>query len=91
VVELGQRYPDWGARKLQVLSGAGGSGVAASTIHRILLREVLVRLGGIGMKRRCNGSSGAQPISFGKWILKVPREGRAGGSVVTAGPITAAI
>jgi len=42
VVQLRLRYPDWGARKLQVLLGAGGIQLPASTIHRILLRRQLV-------------------------------------------------
>ncbi len=43
VVELRQRYPDWGARKLQVLLARSGVELPASTIHRILLRRGLVR------------------------------------------------
>jgi transposase InsO family protein len=43
VVELRQRYPDWGARKLQVLLAQAGVRLPASTIHRILLRHGLVR------------------------------------------------
>ena len=42
--ELPQRYPDWGARKLQVLLAQAGVVLPASTIHRILLRRGLVRL-----------------------------------------------
>jgi transposase InsO family protein len=42
VIELRLRYPDWGARKLRVLLGAGGIELPASTIHRILLRHQLV-------------------------------------------------
>src|SRR5216684_4261852 len=43
VVELRQRYPDWGARKLQVLLAQTGVALPVSTIHRILLRRGLVR------------------------------------------------
>src|SRR5580692_11636835 len=43
VVELRQRYPDWGARKLQVMLARSGVELPASTIHRILLRRGLVR------------------------------------------------
>jgi transposase InsO family protein len=43
VVELRRRYPDWGARKLQVLLGQDGMQLPASTIHRILLRHELVQ------------------------------------------------
>lgn len=43
VVKLRQRYPDWGARKLQVLLSQAGLELRRSTIHRILLRHDLVR------------------------------------------------
>jgi transposase-like protein len=43
VVELRRRYPDWGARKLQVLLARDQIELARSTIHRILLRHDLVR------------------------------------------------
>lgn len=43
VIQLRQRYPDWGARKLQVLLAQQGLALPASTIHRILLRHHLVR------------------------------------------------
>ena len=42
VVQLRQQYPDWGARKLQVLLARGGVELTRSTIHRILLRHHLV-------------------------------------------------
>jgi transposase InsO family protein len=42
VVELRQRYPDWGARKLQVLLAREQVEVKRSTLHRILLRHDLV-------------------------------------------------
>ncbi len=43
VVKLRGRYPDWGARKLQVLLRNSGLELRRSTIHRILLRHGLVR------------------------------------------------
>ena len=43
VVEARKRYPDWGARKLQVVLGRDGVKLTRSTIHRILLRHHLVR------------------------------------------------
>ena len=43
VVTMRQRYPDWGARKLQFRLGEEGIHLPASTIHRILLRHDLVR------------------------------------------------
>ena len=42
VVQWRRRYPDWGARKLQVLSEREGVRLTRSTIHRILLRYDLV-------------------------------------------------
>jgi transposase InsO family protein len=42
VVELRRRYPDWGARKLQVLLARDHIELTRSTIHRILLRQELV-------------------------------------------------
>jgi transposase InsO family protein len=43
VVQMRQRYPDWGARKLQVLLAREGVALPRNTIHRILLRHDLVR------------------------------------------------
>jgi transposase InsO family protein len=43
VVELRQRYPDWGARKLQVLLAREQVEMTRSTVHRILLRHHQVR------------------------------------------------
>ncbi len=43
VVELRQRRPDWGARKLRVLLQREGVELPRITIHRILLRHELVR------------------------------------------------
>jgi len=43
VVELRQRYPDWGARKLQVVLARQQVELTPSTVHRILLRHALVR------------------------------------------------
>ena len=40
---LREVYPDWGARKLQVLLGRQGVELPSSTIHRVLLRLGLVR------------------------------------------------
>ena len=42
VVETRRRYPDWGARKLQVLLAREGLPLPRNTIHRILLRHGLV-------------------------------------------------
>jgi transposase InsO family protein len=43
VVELRRRYPDWGARKLQVVLARQEVELTRSTIHRILLRHDLVQ------------------------------------------------
>ncbi len=43
VVLVRQRYPDWGARKLQVVLAREGVELPRNTIHRILLRHDLVR------------------------------------------------
>lgn len=44
VMELRRHYPDWGARKLQVvLERDEGIRLGVSTVHRILLRNDLVR------------------------------------------------
>ena len=42
LVEVRRRYPDWGARKLQVLLAREGTQLTRSTVHRILLRHDLV-------------------------------------------------
>jgi len=43
VVQLRQKYPDWGARKLQRVLARGGLRLTRSSVHRILLRRGLVR------------------------------------------------
>jgi transposase InsO family protein len=43
VVQVRLSYPDWGARKLQVLLARKGVNLPRNTIHRILLRHHLVR------------------------------------------------
>jgi len=45
VIEVRQRYPDWGARKLQVVLAREGITLARNTVHRILLRHGLIRDG----------------------------------------------
>ena len=42
VVLARQRYPDWGARKLQVVLGREAITLTRSTVHRILLRHDLI-------------------------------------------------
>lgn len=43
VIQLRQRFPDWGARKLGVLLRRQGIGLPDATIHRILLRNGLIQ------------------------------------------------
>ena len=43
VVQMRTRYPDWGARKLQVLLQREGLCMPRNTIHRILRRHGLIR------------------------------------------------
>src|ERR1700749_1557965 len=43
VIGLRLQYPDWGARKLQVLLARDGVELTVSSIHRILLRYEMVR------------------------------------------------
>jgi len=43
VVQVRQRYPDWGARKLRMVLSRAGIDLPRNTIHRILLRHDLVR------------------------------------------------
>jgi transposase InsO family protein len=43
VVALRQRYPDWGARKLQVVLADAGIELTRSTVHRVLMRHGLVQ------------------------------------------------
>ncbi len=43
VIEVRERYPDWGARKLREVLAREGIDLARNTIHRILLRHGLVR------------------------------------------------
>ena len=43
VVELRRQRPDWGARKLRVLLQRQGTRLAMRTVHRILVRQGLVR------------------------------------------------
>jgi transposase InsO family protein len=42
VVEIRQRYPDWGARKLQVVLEGEGLRLPRNTIHRILRRHGMI-------------------------------------------------
>jgi transposase InsO family protein len=45
VIALRHRYPDWGARKLQVLLRRSGIELPRNTIHRVLVRRGLIEEG----------------------------------------------
>jgi len=81
--ELRQRYPDWERVSCRYF-WRGGSGLPASTIHRILLRRGLVRSWD-RHETALQRFERAQPNQLCKWILKVPRDGTGRWSVVTAG------
>jgi len=81
---LRQRYPDWGARKLQVLLARREWSCRPAPSIAFCCGEVWCARG-IGMKRRCNGSSGP-PNQLWQMDFKGSKGmGPAGGSVVTAG------
>lgn len=50
VEQMRRKYPDWGARKLQVLLGRQGVELTRSTIHRVLLRRGLVEEHALGKR-----------------------------------------
>jgi len=85
------RYPDWGARKLQVLLARAGVELPASTIHRILLRRGLVRSWD-RHETALQRSSGAQPNQLWQMDFKGSKDGtRPVGPLFTCWTITAAI
>ena len=74
-------YPDWGARRLRVLSQREGIELARNTVHRILLRRGLVREqdqhapGTSGSSAACRMNSGRPPSEncrTRKWV-RCPR------------------
>ena len=76
VVELRQRYPDWGARKLKVLlARAKGRNYRAtpSIVFCCVTTWCTIRTGEL---RPRNALSAASPTNFGRWISKVPKVGR---------------
>lgn len=72
IVTLRRAYPDWGARKLAVLLGREGMGVPAATVHRVLLRQGLVRI-----EDRCQPALGRfqreQPNQLWQMDFKSPK------------------
>ena len=76
VTELRLRYPDWGARKLQVLLAREGSAVAPQhrSSHSAAPRSdrgTTARCGGHGTVR-----AWSTPTNCGRWISKGRRDGR---------------
>lgn len=76
VIALRLRYPDWGARKLQVVLAREGVMLTSSTVHRILLRYELVheRIDTIKPPRALNESVAT---SYGRWTSRDRRTGTA--------------
>jgi hypothetical protein len=66
VTELRSRYPDWGARKLQVLLARAGVQLPRNTIHRILRRHDLVVPQERGTAAGQRFERGRPPMSYGR-------------------------
>src|SRR6266403_914523 len=90
VVELRQRYPDWGARKLQVLLRQAGVSCPRAPFIAFCCGAGCCR-SRIGMRRRGSASSGPSPTSSGRWISKAPRGGKRRWVRCRCSTITAAI
>ena len=74
VVEVRQRYPDWGARKLQVILARAGVGLTRSTIHPSCCAMTWYG-SGIGTLWPAAVLSAARPTNFGRWISRVRKDG----------------
>ena len=66
VVQLRQRYPDWGSRKLKVLLARQGVELPRHDLVRDAIRAMRPR----------NASSVGSPTNCGRWTSKAPRDGR---------------
>lgn len=73
VKQLRQRYPDWGARKLQELLTRQGVEMTRSTIHRTLLRCGLVQRQS-GRKRNWRRFQREQPNQLWQMDFKGPKK-----------------
>lgn len=73
VEQLRRRYPDWGARKLQILLARQGVGMTRSTIHRTLLRRGLVEQQS-GKKRSWRRFQREQPNQLWQMDFKGPKK-----------------
>ncbi len=73
VIEIRRRYPDWGARKLEVLLSREGVELPAARSTEFFCATTWSenRNGG----RRCSASNEVRPTNYGRWILKVPNDG----------------
>ena len=69
MVEVRQRYPDWGARKLQVVLAREGISLARNTVHGILLRRGLIKDGDQHSSALQRFERG-QPTNFGQMDFK---------------------
>lgn len=72
VEQLRERYPDWGARKLQILLARQGVEMTRSTIHRTLLRRRLVERQR-GKKRSWRRFQREQPNQLWQMDFKGPK------------------
>ena len=72
VEQLRRRYPDWGARKLQVLLARQGVEMTRSTIHRVLIRRGLVQRQA-GGKRTWKRFAREQPNQLWQMDFKGPK------------------
>lgn len=75
VTELRSRYPDWGARKLQVLLAREGVQLPRNTIHHILRRRDLIGAQPPARRRQRSGSSVSAPTNFGRWTSRARKDG----------------
>jgi transposase InsO family protein len=73
VVALRLRYPDWGARKLQVMLARQGGELTHGTIHRVLLRHGLVA-GGAGREAAPQRFERSRPNELWQMDFKGPME-----------------
>jgi len=69
IIALREQYPDWGAAKLAELLKREKVEIPRITVHRILLRNGLVRERD-GIARRSGGLNGQRRMSSGKWTSK---------------------
>ncbi|HXM67045.1 MAG TPA: helix-turn-helix domain-containing protein [Candidatus Acidoferrum sp.] len=75
VIEVRQRYPDWGARKLRVLLAREGMICPAIPSIAFCCATIwCVRRN--GARQPCSASSVVSRTNCGRWTLRDPRDGR---------------